>query len=183
MPDHPAAAFLRRLRSEPEAWPHALIVEHLLRVDPLELEPLTARALLCAGVLFPSGAARRRVAERIAASIVRDETIAGEVGPWLDDLALDAVDSLRLDGLGCLADEERTAFLARLASCLGVDESRAGAALEALHALSPDHVAALRALLPASFVQVALVGASLPHDAALAVEAIRAVILGVRPRG
>jgi hypothetical protein len=180
MPDNPAAAFLRRVRTEPEIWPHAAIVEHLMRVDPLWLGTITSRALLGAGVLVPTEAARRRVAERIAAAVVRDEAIPDDVVSWLHELALDAADSLRLDGVDALDEGERVSFLGRLASCLGVDDGRARAALEALQALSPEHVAALRGFLPASFTQVALHGVSLPFDAALAVEAIRQVIRGVR---
>lgn len=180
MPDNPAAVFLRRVRTERESWPHAAIVEHLLRVDPLGLGTMTSRALLGAGVLVPTEAARSRVADRIAAAVVRDEAIPGDVSTWLDELALDAVDSLRLDGVDALEEGERVSFLGRLAACLGIDDRRARAALEALHALSPEHVAALRALLPASFEQVALHGVLLPHDTALAVDAIRQVVRGVR---
>lgn len=179
MPDNPAAAFLRRVRTEPDSWPHAAIVEHLLRVDPLGLGTMTSRALLGVGVLLPTEAARRRVAERIAGAVVRDEAIPGVEANWLGELALDAVDSLRLDGVDALAEDERARFLSRLASCLGIDDRRARAALEALHALSPEHVAALRGFLPSSFAQVALPGVTLAHDSALAVDTIRQIVRGV----
>ncbi|MEZ6015171.1 MAG: hypothetical protein R3F49_08665 [Planctomycetota bacterium] len=179
MPDTPLVAFLRRVRSAPRAWSHEAIVEHLLCEDPLELAPLTSRALLIAGVLLPTDAARERVAERIASDVIRDVELPDDISEWLQRVALDAAHSLLLDGLDALDEASCAPFLRRLASCVGVDELRARDALAAIHGLSPSHVAALRAQFPSSWSEVSLVAVELPRSGALASEAIRHVIRGV----
>lgn len=182
MPETPALAFFLRVRAAPSEWPHDAIVAHLLESDPLGLASLASRALVRAGVLLPTELGRRRVADRIALAVVRDAALPADVAAWLDEVALDAADSLRLDGLAELADADRSRFLARLASCLGVHEHLGHAALEVLHARSPRHVEAVRALLPANWAEVRVVGVDLAPDSALAVATLREVVQVLFPR-
>jgi len=178
-----AEAFLAKVRATPADWPYEAIVEHLLSRDPVGIGALAARGLLAAGVLLPTEAAKRRVAERLALAVLREHEPPESLERWLADVAREAADSLRFDGLQTLTEDARRAFLSRLAACLGVGEERAVAALAALHTFPPEQVAALRGCLPPTWGAVALQDAPLEFDPALATAAVRGIIRSLAAAG
>jgi hypothetical protein len=85
-----AEAFIAKVRATPADWPYEAIVAHLLSADPVGIGALAARGLLAAGVLLPTEAAQRRVAERLALAVLREHEQPESLERWLAEVAREA---------------------------------------------------------------------------------------------
>ncbi len=146
---------IQLVRKAPAEWDVDNIVAYLERHDPIGLGAMTANAVVELGLVLPLRRAVSHAARRVAVSVIRGDVVSdGDALQWLRSHVHDAVDDLRVYGLSVLEAEERTAFLIRVAGCLGIETQQAHHAWLALHGLPASLVRGLMAYLPKSLLEL-----------------------------